>query len=206
VSPSICAALAIALALSAFPVLAEPSPYIGRLNHAGFANRAHCTATLVSGGHIVTAAHCLPRVAGDIVTIVMGYDRGSYSSLVQASGADFRQVPARDIAILCNAAGPDSGIALADSPAPSRRDVLMSGYGRPRVHLQHDLHCRSDPFAPGTLRLDCAPSPGFSGAPVLVKQADGSVAMIGVVTAAGPGGGLAFELTQDLVGSVCGSG
>ncbi len=195
--------LAAMIWLVAVAARADPSAWIGRLNHAGFSSRTHCTATLIAGGHIVTASHCLPDTATETVTVVLGYDRGRYTERIDAPGGAFRSLPTRDIAILCRATPRTDGMQLATIPPQNGQNAWMTGYGRPRVHMQHDLACGTAPSVAGTFVMDCQAGPGFSGSPVLAARTGQDPTMIGVVSAAGDGISVAFDLTLALVRTIC---
>ncbi len=106
-------------------IAAATSGAIGRINHAGFRSKSHCTGFVVTGGHIVTAAHCLPAWEEESVHFQRGYDRGDHLGHYKAPQATFRTVANRDIALLCNAADP--GVARVESVA--RRSVAGGPFG-----------------------------------------------------------------------------
>ncbi|MEM8665411.1 MAG: hypothetical protein AAGF49_14970, partial [Pseudomonadota bacterium] len=48
---------------------------VGRLNHAGYAHRRHCTFAAVSPKVALTAAHCVAGVEADTLHLLYGYGR-----------------------------------------------------------------------------------------------------------------------------------
>lgn len=136
---------------------------MGRIAHSGFKSFSHCTASRLDGGHILTAAHCLPTLSGDAIHLGLGYDRGDYSELVSAIGSDYQVLPGRDVAVNCAAS---VGNALPISSAEVPKEVSFWGYGRPYVHILNRKTCGVTSSDARYLVLDCAATPGFSGGPV----------------------------------------
>ena len=192
------------LLLVASSAAADQSEWIGRLSHAGFKTRAHCTAAIVEGGHIVTAAHCLPKVATDTVTIALGYDRGKAERMIRAPGTEFHRDSVQDWAILCDTgAGP--GLPVADSLPDHGAPVNLAGYMAPRVHVLQLRSCEVGAGDSEALAINCPSPPGASGGPVLVK--DGEVeALAGVVSAGSARQTVAIAIRPADIAKACSSG
>ncbi|MDF1737029.1 MAG: serine protease [Minwuia sp.] len=146
----------------------------GRINHAGFRNRSHCTGFVVTGGHVVTAAHCMPGWDREQVHFLRGYDRGDLVQHVSAPRAAWRTVHGRDIAILCNAVPDAPAFALGDGPVAPGDRLLVPGYAIPREHMLQHHECQAWKVEDGgAIRVACPVRPGTSGAPVLQPVAEG---------------------------------
>jgi V8-like Glu-specific endopeptidase len=139
---------------------------MGRIAHAGDRTFAHCTASLLEGGHVVTAAHCLPKVIEDPIHFGLAYDRGEATEIVSAQGSDYLVREGRDIAVLCGGAS-GTGLELAEAELPTDQ-VTFWGYGRPFVHILNQKSCAVTRSSARYLMLDCAATPGTSGGPVTV--------------------------------------
>ena len=160
---------------------------------------ARCTGFLVAPDRVATAAHCLysTRLGRFIppgsVHVLLGYHGGGYdghgvgATYATADGFDPRR-PAEtrgaDVALVTLAA-PLAGPVLATGAERHGRAVL-GGYQQDRAEVvAADLDCRIEGSARdgGGRRLlvhDCAATRGSSGAPVLVRAADGAWRVIGV--------------------------
>ena len=156
-------------ALTALPALAQTPegahPAIGRLNHAGFRERMHCTVSLVGPREALTAAHCVAGLPPEALHVLLGYDRGEYAEHLRVRSAHL--APGADIARLCldgaSAAPPFAQGAAAPGP------VAMIGYPRSRAHRQRRRDCALRASDGTQARIDCAVEPGMSGAPVLAQ-------------------------------------
>lgn len=177
-------------------------PAIGRLNHAGFRTRGHCTGFAVDAGALVTAAHCLPDIASDTVHVLLGYEQGALQHHSRAPASAFRTLPERDIAALCKAPQASRGMTLVqDPPSPGTR-VTIRGYGAPNVHVLQETSCALQTVSnSGFVILDCGLPPGASGAPVTVAETGG---VIGIVSASAPTRTLVSRLTPDIIDRLCG--
>jgi hypothetical protein len=180
--------------------LHEANPAIGRLNHAGFRDRQHCTVALVGPSEALTARHCVDGLAPGNLHIVLGYDGGAFSEHLRVRALQL--APDADIARLCldgsSSADPlplFAASAGADTRSPAGA-VASIGYPRSQAHRQQTQRCAVT-AEDGTLaRLDCPVEPGMSGAPVLssghvigVMSATAAETSIAVLIAALPSGG-----------------
>ena len=188
-------AAALALAVLALPAAAAPGdtePAVARLNHAGYRERMHCTASLVGPQEVVTARHCVDGLAAEDLHVLLGYDRGAYAEHRRV--ASIHAAADHDIARLClddeAAASPLPSSAEPPAPGP----VAARGYPASRAHAQDTRRCALTPI-PGEPQavLDCPLEPGMSGAPVVAG--DGEAArVIAVVSASGEGRSLVVLL------------
>lgn len=175
----------------------------GRINHAGFRNRSHCTGFVVEGGHVVTAAHCMPGWDGEQVHFLRGYDRGDLVQHISAPRAAWHTIRGRDIAVLCNAA-PDAPAFVLGDGGEDRRiapgdDLLIPGYAIPRAHMLQPHHCQVWKLEDGGgIRVACPVRPGTSGAPVLQAVADG-YRVVGVMSASSRTAARADALNADML-------
>ncbi len=192
----------LALLALAAPAFADPAPMIGRLSHAGFKSTGHCTATLVAGGHVVTAAHCMPQVPSDIVTVALGYDRGETSHVIRAPGADYLRDVGRDLAVLCKASEAQ-GLPMAQTVPKIGASSQIAGYGAPRVHALQIRTCPISAKGGPAFAIGCASPSGTSGGPILIATA-GKIALVGVASATTPTQTAAFAVTPDVIDGLCG--
>lgn len=192
------------------PVIASAS---GRINHAGFRNRSHCTGFVVKGGHVVTAAHCLPGWDGEQVHFLRGYDRGDLAQHISAPRAAWRTLRGRDIAVLCNAAPDAPAFGFGDDDRNDDRDddagkgrqlvpgddLQIPGYAIPRAHMLQSHHCQVWKLEEGGgIRVACPVRPGTSGAPVLQAVAEG-FRVVGVMSASSRTAARADRLDADML-------
>ncbi|WP_420393706.1 trypsin-like serine peptidase [Acuticoccus sp.] len=140
----------------------DADPAVGRLNHAGYRHKRHCTAFAVAPRVVVTAAHCLAGLEPQRAHLLFGYARMDWVAHVAPA---FAVTLEDDVALLCLADRAPAQLAVG--PAPAAGDaVTVVGYGRPVRHLQSRAACRVLEGG-GALVLDCPQSPGASGGPVL---------------------------------------
>lgn len=174
---------------------------IGRLNHAGFKSRGHCTGFVTRGGLVITAAHCLPKIRTDTVHILLGYETGQLEQHIQTPATSYRVMKGQDIATLCNIPSHPRGLHVTNTPLKINRRVVVQGYGAPRVHTLQKTICTVQSLVQDNLvRLDCPLPPGTSGAPVtLVDSRD----VIGVVSASSATRSLAYLLSSEGTARFC---
>jgi len=174
---------------------------IGRLNHAGFKSRSHCTSFVMTNGSLVTAAHCLPNILQDRVHVLLGYESGTSEQHLQTPAASYRTIPQRDIATLCGYATPTDGFSLVQTPLTDGMKVTVQGYGAPRVHALQKTSCKITSLHHRRfVRLDCELPPGTSGAPVTIASTRN---IIGVVSASSPRGSLVSKIDRRLLERLC---
>ena len=195
----------ISLVFCAIPVasgeIIPAHDHVARLNHAGFKSRAHCTAFLSAAGDVVTAAHCVPDVPEDTVHILLRYELGKMAHHLKAPGKAYRRMPQRDLAVMCGHRPPGSGLALETSDPVKGTDVLVRGYGAPKVHVLQERTCAlSEIFSGGMAALDCPLPAGTSGAPVMDAQSE---KVIGVVSSSGTNRSLIGVLEPGILQSLC---
>lgn len=182
--------------------IVSADPDIGRLNHAGFKSRSHCSGFVTASGAVVTAAHCLPETRTDLVHVLLGYESGKMERSFKTPANSYRTIPDRDIAVLCGGVGPQRGLRLTQQINLNiGSKVTVRGYGAPRVHVLQKTTCsiQANP-EDGVLVLDCGLPPGTSGAPVTVA---GTRNIIGVVSASSPTRTLVSRLTAERLGRLC---
>jgi protease YdgD len=191
------------LMTSALPAGADDiEPAIGRLNHAGFSDKMHCTVTLVAPRVALSAWHCVVEddVAG--MHVLLGYDRGEWSEHLRPVAA-FPEAPGSDEALLClTTASTTKPVPIAERPVSPGETVLVIGYGRPTEYIANRTSCRVTQVGQmGLFRLDCPVAPGTSGAPVL-RGTDEGYEVVGVISATNTTSSLAYGLAgQDVVGA-----
>lgn len=141
----------------------ETRPAIGRLNHAGYSRRRHCTMVAVAPETVLTASHCLEGLPASAFHLLFGYARMTWQSERMAVAA---HPVAGDLSALC--LGEPVAATRAIGPPPAVGDaVVFVGYGRPRVHLQAARACTVARRGGGEIALDCPAPQGASGGPVL---------------------------------------
>ncbi len=157
---------------------------------------SRCTAFLIDPQTAVTAAHCLyGRALGRLVPaasvhLLVGYDRGRYARHVvaasyavapgydPASGAGAGALDLAVVRLSQPAAVPGQALPLADGPLAPGTAVMLGGYGQDRAEaVLADTGCRvlgyAGAGAAAMLVHDCEGTRGTSGAPVLMRNADG---------------------------------
>lgn len=150
----------------------QAHPAVGRLNHAGYRSRQHCTAFLAGPGLALTAAHCVDGLRPDDLHLLLGYRQGVWDAHLRPTAVRW-DAGGADVAALC--VGSEAPwLPPASAPPDLGERLLVLGYGRPRVHVATATTCTVTDFdGSGRLRLDCPLPPGASGAPVLRSTVDG---------------------------------
>ena len=177
---------ALATALTLAPVAAASQeeaidPAVGRLNHAGYRERQHCTVSLIGPREAVTARHCVEGLPPGDLHVLLGYDRGGFVehrrvARVEAS-SDW------DVARLCLDAPAAVAPLGASSDRPAAGEARARGYPRSQAHAQDVRTCRLAPI-PGRpeAALDCPLEQGMSGAPVSMEEGE-AARVVGVASA-----------------------
>ena len=166
-----------------------PFSAIGRVNGAGIDRRSHCTATLISPKHILTAAHCLYFKARkrwflpNELHFLAGYNRGDFIThgrikTIAAKGAydpnkslDKVNIEG-DWAILTLTETVDIPpiplLALRDTKAEQKFQQV--GYQKRQPHVQTlNPACNITGQFSNILLHDCMLAPGDSGSPILYE-------------------------------------
>ena len=204
-----CAGIILIVLLAVFPgafeawagenILADPA--IGRLNHAGFKSRSHCTSFVIQDGPLITAFHCLPNIPKGTVHVLLGYELGRSEQHLQMPTQSYRTIPDRDIAALCGYSDPNHGFSLFQTSLDEGTEVTVRGYGTPRVHALQETTCTvKSTSRKSFVMLDCDLPPGTSGAPVTVAN---TRKIIGVVSASSPRGALVSMLDTSMLERLC---
>lgn len=176
------------------PEAAGAVPAVGRLNHAGYRTRMHCTAALLGAREAVTARHCVEGVEPRELHLVLGYDRGAYAEHRRVASVE--TAPEADLARLCLDAGAGAAPLPASAERPDEAPAGIRGYPATRAHAQSERACALSllPGEPLAL-LDCPLEQGFSGAPVTVGEGE-AARVVGVVSASGEGRSLVALLAS----------
>lgn len=170
-------ALHAALLLAA-PLAAETDPAIGRLNHAGYRERVHCTVALVGPAEALTAAHCIEGLPLEALHVVLGYDRGAFTEHRRVRSAEAAE--GLDIVRLCLDA-PSEAEPL-DVGGPLGASLEAVGYPRSQAHRQRRHACERLGADQRAVAVDCVLEPGMSGAPLLAEGRVGGIVSAGDAT------------------------
>jgi protease YdgD len=160
-----------------------------------------CSGAVIARDKILTAAHCVYNfrtrhyIAPHELHFLVGYRTGSYSAHVRfrryevGPGFDpqrYDQTSDSDWVILTASEPLPADIEplrLRTELAPSGTKAVMAGYGQDRAFaLTADRDCElGDKIGGGRLLLHtCRGNFGSSGAPILVKNGDGEMQIVGV--------------------------
>ena len=179
---------------------------------------SRCTGFAVAPRLVVTAAHCLygrrlgHMMPAESVHVLAGYESGAFTRHEVAVSyrvpGDFRPgdesaVQASDVAVL-TLASPLGTAILVPVPAVAGQAAMLGGYSQDRAQtLLADPDCRVLGTVPDrerrTLeRHSCEATFGTSGAPLLVRLANGAweAGGVQVAAAAGRAGGLAVPAAR----------
>ena len=171
------------LCLPTAPALAEPAmEAVGRLNFAGYRAARHCTAFLVGAQTAATAAHCLEGLRATDLHLLLGYDKGPWREHLRPGSAETAGRGA-DLALLClPQAALTTPFPWSEAAPEPGEELIVQGYGRPRIHAQTRRACPVLTASAGRVILDCPVAPGTSGAPVL-RRTDSGYEAVAVVSA-----------------------
>ncbi|TCO70951.1 trypsin-like serine peptidase [Rhodovulum euryhalinum] len=181
---------------------------IGRVNVAGFDAAGTCTGTLITPDTVLTAAHCLHALRGrnarpGQVHFVAGWHRDGFAAVrtarairlhpgyVHGKRPDSKTLQGDLALILLSGPIPSDEVrpiplALPETVGP-KVDVI--GYRRDRLNaLSRHANCPVAVESAGLLGLGCTVTQGTSGAPVLIRTAQGW-RVVGVVSAGVSGAG-----------------
>jgi V8-like Glu-specific endopeptidase len=179
------------------PALAAEAA-IGRLNHAGYRQQMHCSATLVGPRSVLTAAHCVVDRDVPGMHFLPGYDRGEWPEQLSPISARKSPVP-RDVAVLClPQTARTQALRLNLTPPTLGERLTVIGYPVPRMHTQNRTVCTVESLGgAGSFTLACPMNPGASGAPVL-RQTSAGFEAVGVISATTATRSLAYAIGNDV--------
>lgn len=158
------------------PESASVEAGLGRLNHAHFHKRFHCTMFAVAERAAITASHCMRGVRPGSVHLLFGMDRMEWVLHTRpVSGRDL----GNDLYLLC--LGVDApGILPVGREAPRiGENVTSTSYGAPKILQQTKTDCRVEEDDAHQFLLDCPVEEGASGAPIR----NGAGEVVGIVSA-----------------------
>lgn len=183
-----------------------------------------CTAAAIAPDKVLTAAHCLYAfrthrfLPPDSIHFLLGYARGDFR--VHARVASYALGPGYDPADETRTAARDWAVLTLAEPLPAEvrplplgaavpvpgSGIEIGGFAQDRAYLMTaDTHCRLLGPSAGTVVLahDCVIAHGDSGAPLLVRSADGTVqafaVTVGFWTVAGRQVAIAAPVTSSVL-------
>ena len=125
--------IVVSLLWSGLPLIAQSAPIqderIARVTHAGYKSRQQCSGFLVAGGHLVTAAHCLPAIDSDVTHFALGFNRGTFLAHLAVRSDAFQIHETHDLAVACNVAPHLPSLIILDHFAVPQPYVTVRGYG-----------------------------------------------------------------------------
>jgi protease YdgD len=205
---------------AAVDVARPPWRALGRLQTE---QGSRCTGFLIGPSTVVTAAHCLfdrrtrHYARPSSVHFLAGYAFGAYAghALVRSFSIGPGYDPAREletagadwaVVTLATSVGePDRLLALDRHVLETGHPVILGGYGQDRAEvIVADLACtvtgsQKDPQGRPLILHSCSGTRGASGAPLLVRSADGgswTVAGIQILARLGHGEGIAIPVAD----------
>lgn len=162
---------------------------VGRINHAGYRKRKHCSFTAVTPGVAVSAEHCVAGLRVDEFHLLYGYSRMTWTAHGRLRDVRMR---GHDLVVLCLAEDAPATIEIGP-PVAVGDTVRVVGYGWPKVHVQHETVCKVAQRTARQIGLDCPLARGVSGGPLL----DSAGRIVGVASATGESVSVAAAVPQD---------
>lgn len=172
--------LSLGISVGQAPVMAAASEItnsIARLNYAGFLDRSHCTATLISQHAGITAKHCLRKKH----TVLFGYANVTW--VESRKTMKFKTNPDQDLAVICLSERSNQKPIKMAKQANLRKDMALSlyGYGASNPHILSEKSCQILQSSPKTY-LNCPLEKGMSGGPAISLK-DSTAKLVGVISA-----------------------
>ncbi|MEC9344942.1 MAG: trypsin-like serine protease [Pseudomonadota bacterium] len=152
------------------PAAEWPWSAMGRLNQAGYRNRIHCTAVLVSPTRALTAAHCVDTALAGSFHLVLGYFGGGFAEHRTVEAA--RQVPGHEDLAEISWSEPVRArpIPLAQH-CQSVGAAVLAGYNHTAPHaLTLRRGCGMTGRRGTRVSHSCPSGPGDSGGALLVAD------------------------------------
>jgi hypothetical protein len=189
---------------AAFATDNQDIPYmIGRVNSAGYKTLSHCTGFLSRGGHLVTAAHCIPSKSDEIVHFLQGYTRSKSKAHYQINSEEFDIFKDRDIAIKCGLSSLEFGIPQNTDNISAKTPVFIYGYAIPAKHKLSQKKCHIvKNIGKHNILLNCPAAKGMSGGPVLILK-KGVWKSVAVISTSSSSNTVAAALDDKAIEEVC---